>query len=84
MSKWNLTYAVQCDFRPYQEWIVEAESESEARLMVAQQLGVPYEETDAAIKHEQNTQFVQINRVELNMNTQQLNMIITAVKEAND
>jgi hypothetical protein len=24
MSKWNLTYAVQCDFRPFQEWIVKA------------------------------------------------------------
>jgi len=47
MSKWNLTYAVQCDFRPFQKWIVEAESESEARLMVAQMLKVPYEETDA-------------------------------------
>jgi hypothetical protein len=51
-----LTYAVECDFRPYQQWVVEAESESEARLMVSRQLGVPYEETDAAIKHEQNTQ----------------------------
>jgi hypothetical protein len=51
-----LTYAVECDFRPYQQWIVEAESESEARLMVAQMLGVPFEETDAAIKREQNTQ----------------------------
>ena len=40
-------YAVECDFRPYQEWVVEAESESEARLIVARQLGVPYEETDA-------------------------------------
>jgi hypothetical protein len=45
-----LTYAVECDFRPYQQWVVEAESESEARLMVAQMLGVPYEETDASIE----------------------------------
>lgn len=47
MSKWTLTYAVECDFRPFQQWIVEAESESEARLIVARQLGVPYEETSA-------------------------------------
>lgn len=45
----KLRYKVECDYRPYQEWIVEAESESEARLIVAQQLGVPYDETDATI-----------------------------------
>jgi hypothetical protein len=52
MSKWNLTYVVECDFRPFQEWIVEAESESEARLIVSKQLGVPYEETSATRHHE--------------------------------
>jgi hypothetical protein len=51
-----LTYAVECNFRPFQQWIVKAESQSEARLMVAQMLGVPFEETSATIKHEQNTQ----------------------------
>lgn len=54
MSK--LTYRVQCDFRPYQEWVVEAESESEARLIVAHQLGVPYDETDAARHHGEEVQ----------------------------
>lgn len=56
MSNWTSTYAVQCDFRPYQEWIVEAESESEARLIVSRQLNVPYEETSASIRHELDTE----------------------------
>jgi hypothetical protein len=46
----KLTYLVECDFRPYQRWAVEAESESEARLMVAHTLGVPYEQTSASIE----------------------------------
>lgn len=52
----KMTYRVQCDFRPYQEWVVEAESESEARLIVARQLGVPYDETDAARHHGEEVQ----------------------------
>lgn len=45
-----MTYRVECDFRPYQAWVLEADSESEARLIVARQLGVPYEETSASIE----------------------------------
>jgi hypothetical protein len=45
-----MTYKVTCDFRPYQAWVLDAGSESEARLIVAQQLGVPYEETSASIE----------------------------------
>lgn len=47
-----MSYRVECDFRPYRAWIVQAESESEARLIVARQLGVPYEETSATRHHE--------------------------------
>ena len=45
-----MTYKVTCDFRPYQTWVLEADSESEARLIVARQLAVPYEETSASIE----------------------------------
>jgi hypothetical protein len=48
--KCKLTYLVECDFRPFQRWAVEAESESEARLIVAQTLGVNFEETSATIE----------------------------------
>lgn len=50
MSKWNLTYTVTADFRPYQAWIIEAESESEARLELVRLIGVPYEETEAKLQ----------------------------------
>jgi hypothetical protein len=49
MSRWMSKYIVHCDFRPFQEWQVEAESESEARLIVCKQLNVPYEETSASL-----------------------------------
>lgn len=47
--KHKLTYAIECDFRPYLRWVVEAESESEARLIIVEQLGVPYEQTSATL-----------------------------------
>jgi hypothetical protein len=47
---WTSTYAVECDFRPYLRWVVEAESESEARLMIVDMLGVPYEQTSATLR----------------------------------
>jgi len=49
MNRWMLRYIVHCDFKPFQEWHVEAESESEARLIIVEQLGVPYEETSATL-----------------------------------
>jgi len=49
MSRWMLRYLVHCDFLPFREWNVEAESESEARLMIVNQVGVPYEETSATL-----------------------------------
>lgn len=44
-----MKYEVTCDFRPYQAWVLDADSESEARIILARQLGVPYEETSASI-----------------------------------
>jgi hypothetical protein len=44
-----LTYAVECDFRPFRRWIIQAESESEARLALVAMIGVPYEETEASV-----------------------------------
>lgn len=43
------TYRVSADFRPYMYWEIEAESESEARLELVKLIGVPYEQTDAAL-----------------------------------
>ena len=45
----KLTYTCTADFRPYQRWIIEVESESEARLELVKLLGVPYEQTDATL-----------------------------------
>jgi len=47
---WKLTYRVTCDWLPFREWHVQAESESEARLEISRMLGVAYEETDAQLK----------------------------------
>ena len=45
----KLTYTCTADFRPYQRWIIQAESESEARLKLVRLIGVPYEETEATL-----------------------------------
>jgi hypothetical protein len=47
MKRWLLTYRVEHDFRPFRVWIVQAESESEARLEICKQFGFKYEETSA-------------------------------------
>jgi hypothetical protein len=47
-----LTYKVTADFLPFRSWIVQAESESEARLSIAQALGIPYEQTSAELTKE--------------------------------
>jgi len=52
-SKWVLTYCVEHDFRPYRFWLVKAESESEARLIVCNQQGFKYEETSATTTSEE-------------------------------
>jgi hypothetical protein len=36
----KLHYLVSCDFRPFRWWSVTAEGECEARMLIADQLGV--------------------------------------------
>ena len=43
------TYRCTADFRPYQQWLIDAESPCAARLALAQMLGIPYEQTEAQI-----------------------------------
>ena len=45
----TLTYAVELDFLPFRRFIVQAESESEARLQVATETQTPYEQTSATL-----------------------------------
>jgi len=45
---WLLTYRVEHDFRPFQGWVVKAESESEARLEICKKFGFKYGETSAS------------------------------------
>jgi hypothetical protein len=49
MSMWMMTYRVEHDFRPYLSWLIEAESESEARLILCAQMGFQYEHTEARL-----------------------------------
>jgi hypothetical protein len=47
-----LTYAVTSDWIPYRVWIIRAESEIEARQIVAEKLQCPLEHLDAALAKE--------------------------------
>ena len=49
---WKLQYKVTADWLPFREWLVLAESESEARMELVSKLGIPYEETEAAIHND--------------------------------
>lgn len=49
MNNWNLTYTVTCDFKPFQYWTVQAESEIEARQTIATEQNVPLEQVSASI-----------------------------------
>lgn len=42
-------YKVTADFLPFRTWLIEAESESEARLELCHMIGVPYEQTSASL-----------------------------------
>ena len=44
---WLKTYRCEADFLPFRHWLIEAESESEARLQLVAMLGIPYEQTSA-------------------------------------
>jgi len=48
----KLTYAVTSDWIPYRVWIIRAESESQAREIVAAKLQCPLEHLDAALAKE--------------------------------
>ena len=45
----KLKYAVEADFRPFKRWYVEAESESEARLLISEKTKIKYDELSAYI-----------------------------------
>lgn len=46
----KLTYKVTHDFRPYRHWLVQAESEIEARMEVAAELGCELGELEARLR----------------------------------
>jgi hypothetical protein len=46
----KLTYKVTHDFRPYRHWLVQAESEIEARMEVAAELGCDLSELEARLR----------------------------------
>lgn len=48
----KLTYAVTSDWIPYRVWIIRAESESQARQIVAAQLQCPLEHLEATLAKE--------------------------------
>jgi hypothetical protein len=43
----KIHYKVTVDFLPFRTWLIEAKSESEARLELCRITGVPYEQTSA-------------------------------------
>ena len=45
----KLTYKVSHDWMPYRYWTVQAESEIEARMSVAEELGCELSELDAKL-----------------------------------
>jgi hypothetical protein len=46
----KLTYRVSHDWTPYRFWLVQAESEIEARMSVAEKLGCDMSELEAKLK----------------------------------
>lgn len=46
---WCSLYRVECDFLVGRVWLLSAESEYDARAVVSQETGVPYEETEARL-----------------------------------
>ena len=45
----KLHYLVSCDYHPFRWWSVTAESEIEARMLIADQLGVGLDLMDAKL-----------------------------------
>ena len=49
MTTAKLHYLVSCDYHPFRWWSVTADSEIEARMLIADQLGVALEMMDAKL-----------------------------------
>ena len=49
MTTAKLHYLVSCDYHPFRWWSVTAESEIEARMLIADQLGVGLEMMEAKL-----------------------------------
>ena len=49
MTTAKLHYLVSCDFHPWRWWSVTAESEIEARMLIADQLGVGLDTMEAKL-----------------------------------
>ena len=49
MTTAKLHYIVSCDFHPFRWWSVTAESEIEARMIIAADLGVALDTMDAKL-----------------------------------
>lgn len=49
MTTAKLHYLVSCDYHPWRWWSVTAESEIEARMLIANQLGVGLEMMEAKL-----------------------------------
>lgn len=52
MRNWALTYVVTADFLPYRYWVIQAESEYEAREIVSNGGEIPMEELNASLINE--------------------------------
>jgi hypothetical protein len=46
----NLTYRVSHDWTPFRCWVIQAQSEIEARMIVAEELGCELGELEAKLK----------------------------------
>ena len=49
-KKTKLTYKVTHDWRPFRHWLVQAESEIEARMEIAAELGCELGELEARLR----------------------------------
>jgi hypothetical protein len=45
----NLTYRVSHDWTPFRWWVIQAQSEIEARMIVAEELGCDLSELEASL-----------------------------------
>jgi hypothetical protein len=48
-ERWFLTYNVTADFQPFRHWLVQAEGEASARVLVSRETGIPVDELCASL-----------------------------------